>query len=90
MIRSSFRYKIDVENMIVIIIDEDCGGMSVTNDIENVIKYIQGRDSCENFRFVYMDSDRTWNEYCPIIDTWKYAGEADFEVMLWKMKSEVA
>jgi len=55
---SSFTYKID--GKILFIEDENRGGMSVTNDIENVLEYIEKKEpNMKELSVIYRDSDGT-------------------------------
>lgn len=58
MTRSDFSYKI-VDDIFICIVDEYAGRMSVTNDIENVIKYISTtlNKSIDNYKVIYKDTE---------------------------------
>lgn len=69
--RAHWRYeKIDHERKIVFIVDLNDGGMSVTNDAENVCTQavsssIMNGDECVhlyNYRLFYRDSEGQWDE----------------------------
>lgn len=70
MIRSTFSYKI--EEKFIIVIDEG-RGMSVTNDLENVAKYIENESgiNIRDYYFIYKDSEGNYdgvvfkNDYSP-------------------------
>ena len=48
---------------IIYIIDEDKGNMSVTNDMENVLRDIESAEGCQlrDYIIVYRDSDGRWD-----------------------------
>jgi len=54
-------FKIDNDKKMIFIKDMDLGRMSVTNDAENVVKYLN--EKYPNFRIIYQDSDGLdWDE----------------------------
>jgi hypothetical protein len=58
-VRSDFDL-VKVENNIVFIKDANLGNRSVTNDAENVVRFLLSEHP--NHRIVYMDSDGEWGE----------------------------
>lgn len=67
--QSDYSYtKVKKDGILVIaIIDLDLGGMSVTNDIENVADAICHKEkiSRESTAFIYRDSMKTWDGWNP-------------------------
>jgi hypothetical protein len=63
MAKATYSYK--VQNDFIIITDQDCGGMSVTNDIENVIKEIEQAENIDacNYHIIYRDSMGLWDGF---------------------------
>lgn len=67
--KSDYSYKKIIRDgyTVVIIIDLNLGGLSVTNDIENVVEYICKKDKLkkEDCAFIYRDSLGTWDGWNP-------------------------
>lgn len=63
MTKSDYTYTI--EDGFLKIVDLDMGGMSVTNDIENVITEIGLSEDILNLRIIYQDSMGEWDEVIP-------------------------
>lgn len=60
--RSGFDYEINKELKLLMIRDNNLG-MSVTNDIENVIEYIKANEesNLDNYKCIYQDSEGNWD-----------------------------
>lgn len=63
--RANFQYKIGQWNghSLLLIVDQDAGGMSVTNDIENVLAAIADHEGIDpkDYTIVYRDSQGDWD-----------------------------
>lgn len=64
-------YNYTVKDGIVAIVDLDLGGMSVTNDIENVVKEISKKENIQaaEYKWIYKDSDGMWDGFNPVSET---------------------
>ncbi|MEN7549058.1 DUF6011 domain-containing protein [Rapidithrix thailandica] len=62
MFAASYTYRVLPPN-ILLIIDQDQGGMSVTNDMDNVLLEIAENEALEleNYRIAYCDSEGCWD-----------------------------
>ena len=67
--KSTFSFKI--KNGIVSIVDLDEGGMSVINDIENVVEFIctTKKIVATEYKWIYQDSDGIWDGWDPAVNT---------------------
>ena len=67
--RSDFSFHIS--DGVVAIIDHDNGGMSVTNDIENVVEYIclYSGIRADEYKWIYRDSEEIWDGWDPVKNT---------------------
>jgi hypothetical protein len=67
--QSDYSYtKVKKDGILVIaIVDLDLGGMSVTNDIENVVDAICNKEKIlpNDAAFIYMDNLKTWDGWNP-------------------------
>lgn len=72
-IKSDYHYSTDIfqEKKFLVIVDEDRGGRSVTNNIEIVVREICRKENIDpkDHLIIYQDSDGTW-------DGWDYLTEA--------------
>lgn len=63
--RANFMYKIGEANgtKMLLIVDQDAGGMSVTNDIENVVAFIGEKEAIDpdDYFIAYKDSEGNWD-----------------------------
>lgn len=69
--KAVFTFKINDGIVSIVDLDE---GMSVTNDIENVVKFIcttKGLNPQE-YLWIYQDSDGLWDGWNPITNTFIY------------------
>jgi len=56
--KSDYHLIIPKDQHIIVIIDKDLGGLSVTNDIDNIIDYISSnRLNLNNYIVIYRDSE---------------------------------
>ncbi len=60
--RASYNFRIIEDKKILSIVDND-QGMSVTNDIENVIQDIKtiSQEKLEGYKVIYQDTDGIWD-----------------------------
>lgn len=67
MAKSDFTYKIFSDERVISIVDLDKGNMSVTNNIENVVKEIadEANVRISHFKIIYRDSSGIWDGYDP-------------------------
>lgn len=65
MKRADYIYKIS--DRLVEITDLNLGGISVTNDAENVLTEINSEENIENLAVIYKDSEGDW---CELIPSW--------------------
>lgn len=65
--KSNYTYSIqDTQGRNVIAIEDlNSGGMSVTNNIENIIKEISDKENINmyDYMYVYLDSNNTWDGF---------------------------
>lgn len=63
LVRADFSLHADENRLEIRIIDKDLGGMSVTNDLENVLNLVATRvqRSLEDYDILYRDSTGTWD-----------------------------
>lgn len=56
------KYTYTIEDGFIAIIDQDCG-MSVTNDIENVIAEIEKKENIHwiDYKIIYQDTEYIWD-----------------------------
>ena len=63
----------------IFIVDEDLGNMSVTNDAENVVRYLLKTQSNVHKKIIYRDSLGDWSELkhdgTKFVDFGYYTGE---------------
>ena len=68
--RADFKYKIGQWNgyALILIVDQDVGSLSVTNDIENVVADIANKESIDpkDYTIVYRDSQGYWDGWDPV------------------------
>lgn len=67
MVRANYTYEI-IDDSIVNIVDLNKGGMSVTNDAENVLTEINSIIEIKDKQIIYLDSDGNLDE---IVPEWK-------------------
>jgi hypothetical protein len=62
-VRADFALHVEENRLEIRIIDEDLGGMSVTNDLANVLNMVASRvqRSLEDYDILYRDSTGTWD-----------------------------
>ena len=65
---SKSNYIYEVGDTLVKITDLDSGGMSVTNNAENVLTEIQTKNDIKEKEIIYKDSEGEWGV---IIPTWR-------------------
>jgi len=94
MIRSNYTY--NTLNDVLYIIDENLGGMSVTNNMEDVLEAIRedGID-LQNYKIMYKDSEGIWDgvritKYDPIEIIFFSIGTTDFHEAYDKISDGVA
>jgi len=85
-IKTASTFTFTILKNIVSIIDLD-EGMSVTNDIENVVSAICKTKgiNADEYKWIYKDSDGLWDGYNPITGTFIYLGthlESDAKEMI--------
>lgn len=82
MAKSSYAYSvIEVRGRNCIVIVDQNVGMSVTNDIENVIKEIEKAENIEaaDHLIVYKDSEGQWDGYDPEEDDFVHCGARTYQ-----------
>lgn len=67
--KSDYMYTIDFEKGFIQIVDLDKGGVSVTNNIEEVISEIAQKEGIDvvTFDVIYRDSAGIWDGWDPIL-----------------------
>jgi len=85
-------YEVQVIEDVVVVIDQDKGGMSVTNDIENVLQDLSYSMDLGNRPVVYQDSTGTFDGVNH--DTGKFTGfyrlnETNVYAAVAKVKSQL-
>ena len=63
LVRADFELHVDERRSEIRIIDQDLGGMSVTNDLANVLNAVAARAdrSLDHYDILYRDSTGTWD-----------------------------
>jgi len=63
LVRADFGLHVDEHRSEIRIIDQDLGGMSVTNDLANVLNVVSTRveRSLDHYDILYRDSTGTWD-----------------------------
>lgn len=63
LVRADFELHVEENRLEVRIVDQDLGGMSVTNDLENVLNLVATKvqRSLEDYDILYRDSTGTWD-----------------------------
>lgn len=71
---------------VIAIEDRDQGGMSVTNDIENVVAHIGEVEEIDprNFLIIYRDSQGVWDGWNPQKNDFVYLGQQDTKAAIDK------
>lgn len=74
--RANYRYKAgEIRGLkLLLIVDEDAGGMSVTNDIGNVVADIVEKEGInpDAYFIAYKDSEGNWDGYDPVTGGFYY------------------
>ena len=69
MLRSDYTYELKEHSghKVLTIEDLDLGGLTVTNNIENVVKEIEAAEKidCRDYVIIYKDSDGDWDGWNP-------------------------
>lgn len=88
MIHSHFKHRIEYYRgrKFIVIIDLNIGGKSVTNDIENVVKYIGKTENIDvnKYLIIYQDTEGTWDAWDPITETFVLLSEDNYKVAMGK------
>jgi hypothetical protein len=81
--KADFNYRTTEKHGIkfLLIEDTDCGGRSVTNDIENVVEDIKAETDITDHVIIYMDSDGNWDGWSPTKGFYPVGGQNDEEAM---------
>ena len=63
LVRADFELHVEENRLEIRIVDQDLGGMSVTNDLENVLNLVATKvqRSLEDYDILYRDSTGTWD-----------------------------
>lgn len=63
LVRADFELHVEEHRLEIRIVDQDLGGMSVTNDLERVLALVATRvqRSLEDYDILYRDSTGTWD-----------------------------
>jgi hypothetical protein len=80
-----------IDDNVVYIIDLDDGGMSVTNDIDNVIAEICNDEAIvvDDYNWVYRDTSGQWDEYDPVSCEFNILGAVTPEEAYTKLNLKV-
>lgn len=76
MARAEYTFKLDEINQLIVIEDQNTGGMSVTNDIENVVEAIAEKANIDPLDYVviYKDTNGLWDGWDPILERYIILG----------------
>jgi hypothetical protein len=90
MAKSDYKYSIrnaGTKTPVIEIIDQNYGNMSVTNDIENVVKEIEGRENLDACKciIIYRDSTYTWDGWDAVRKEFVSLNESTPTLALLKM-----
>lgn len=79
MNRSNYTYR--KAERVVYINDLNMGGMSVTNDIENIIDNICIKENIDKLHYVwiYNDSEGVWDGFDPSTNSFYFIGASDIK-----------
>jgi hypothetical protein len=81
--RADFRYRVVQDNediKLLLIVDENLGGRSVTNDIENVLADIcelEDSDPLDYYPIAYRDSEGRWDSWDPETEDFRVLSEEE-------------
>lgn len=71
--RSAYTAELDGNGDVIVVIDLDDGGRSVTNDAENVVAELAARFNLRQRRIVYCDTEGRWDGLA-VADDGTFAG----------------